>query len=46
MATETVCIPVAEYERLKKKAEIADDVLLQFESSLHYLEAGRIKRAR
>lgn len=46
MATETVCIPVEEYQRLKKKAHIADDVLLQLEASLRDLEAGRIKRVR
>ncbi len=46
MATDTVCIPVDEYERLKKKAEFADDVLLQLEASLRDLEAGRIKRVR
>jgi hypothetical protein len=46
MATETVCIPKDEYLQLKKKAEIADDMVLQLESSLKDLEAGRIKRVR
>ncbi|MBN1502296.1 hypothetical protein JW930_02025 [Candidatus Woesearchaeota archaeon] len=44
MATESVTIPVEEYNMLKKKAEIADDILIQLDSSLKDLKAGRIKR--
>jgi hypothetical protein len=46
MATDTVCIPIDEYERLKKKASVADDLLLQLEASLKDIEAGRVKRVR
>lgn len=46
MPTETICIPEQEYLQLKKKAELADDMILQLESSLHDLEQGRIKRVR
>ena len=41
---ETVTIPKEEYKKLKKKAEIADDIILQMESSLRDAEAGRVKR--
>lgn len=44
MTTESVCIPVKEYKVLKRKAAIADDIILQLESSLKDLEVGRIKR--
>jgi hypothetical protein len=46
MATETVQISQEEYTKLKKKEEIADSMLLQVESSLSDLEAGRIKKVR
>ena len=46
MEAETVCISTEEYIHLKKKEEIADDLLLQLEASLKDLEAGRIKRVR
>ena len=46
MEAETVCISTEEYLHLKKKEEIADDLLLQLESSLHDLEAGHVKRTR
>lgn len=46
MSTETICIPTEEYTLLKKKEAIADDILLQLESSLHDLEDGRVKRVR
>ena len=42
---QTVTIPKKEYESLKKKAELADDVLLQLESSLKDVEKGKIKEA-
>jgi len=41
---ETITIPVDEYDRLKKKAEIADDIVYQLEMSLKDAEAGRIKK--
>ena len=43
--TETVTIPKEEYKSLKKKACFADDVLVQLESSLKDIDAGRIKPA-
>ena len=44
MKQETVTIPKEEYQKLKKKAEIADDIVMQLESSLKDAEAGRIRR--
>jgi len=44
MKQETITIPKEEYNKLKKKAEIADDMILQLESSLRDAEAGRIRR--
>ena len=44
MKQETVTIPKEKYTKLKKKAEIADDIILQLESSLKDAEAGRIRR--
>ncbi|MBI1970137.1 hypothetical protein HYS47_00160 [Candidatus Woesearchaeota archaeon] len=46
MATETVSIPLDEYQLLKKKETIADDLLLQLESSLKDLKEGRVNRVR
>ncbi len=46
MATDTVCIPTKEYETLKRKEAVADDLLVQLEASLLDLQAGRIKRVR
>jgi len=42
---ETITIPADEYDRLKKKAEIADDIICQLEMSLKDAEAGRIRKA-
>jgi len=42
---ETVTIEKEEYDSLKKKASLADDLLLQLDSSLKDAEAGRIKPA-
>ena len=42
---ETVTILKEEYASLKKKAELADDVLLQLESSLKDIKNGKIKKA-
>ena len=44
MKQETITIPKEEYNNLRKKAEIADDLVLQLESSLKDAEAGRIRR--
>ncbi len=41
---ETVTIPKEEYDRLNKKAEIADDIIYQLEMSLKDAEAGRIRK--
>jgi hypothetical protein len=41
-----VCIPEEEFARLKKKAAIADELVLQLDSSFKDLEAGRVKRVR
>jgi hypothetical protein len=46
MTTETVTIPEDKYIQLKKKEKIADDLVLQLESSLRDLKAGRIRRVR
>lgn len=43
MATE-VCIPVEEYEVLKKKAKIADDAIIQLKLSFEDLKHGRISK--
>ncbi len=40
---ETVTIMKKEYDLLKKKANLADDVLLQLKASLKDIQAGRIK---
>ncbi|MDD5163668.1 MAG: hypothetical protein PHD95_05685 [Candidatus ainarchaeum sp.] len=42
---ETVTIAKSEYDYLKKKADFADDILCQLESSLEDIQAGRIKAA-
>jgi hypothetical protein len=43
---ETICISKEEFNLLKKKEAIADDILLQLEASLRDLEQGKIKRVR
>jgi len=40
----TISISTEEYSLLKKKEEIADDLLLQLEVSLRDMEAGKLKR--
>ena len=45
MKQEIITITKEEYTNLKKKADIADDIILQLESSLKDAEAGRIRRA-
>lgn len=44
MAIRSISITMEEYESLKRKAAIADDIILQLESSLKDLEAERIKK--
>jgi len=46
MVSEQMLISQDEYTQLKKKEKIADDILLQMDSSLRDLEAGRTKRVR
>ena len=41
---ELLQIPKEEYDRLKKKAKIADDIIYQLEMSLKDAEEGRIRR--
>ena len=40
---ETVTIPKSEYEKLKKKAEVDEDLLLSLVKGLEDIKAGRIK---
>lgn len=42
MATDTVTIPMEEYISLKRKAEIADDAIVQLNLSLKDIHHGRI----
>ena len=46
MTMETITLTEERYAQLKKKEKIADDLLLQMESSLHDIEAGRVRRVR
>ena len=41
---ETITIPMDEYDMLKKKAEIADDIIYQLEMSLKDVESGKISK--
>ena len=45
MESKTIMISEEEYNQLKKKEEIADDLVLQLEASLKDLEEGRIEKA-
>ena len=42
---DTVTVSKEEYASLKRKAAIADDILLQLEASLRDIQNGRIKKA-
>ncbi|MBI2583114.1 MAG: hypothetical protein HYW25_00470 [Candidatus Aenigmarchaeota archaeon] len=42
---ETITITKEEYDILKKKEEIADDVIFQLSKSLEDMKKGRIKRS-
>ena len=44
MRQETITITKDEYKRLKKKAEIADDALVQLKLSLEDLKHGRVSK--
>jgi hypothetical protein len=44
MATETVTIPKAEYERLKKLEKVDRDLIEQLNESLEDAKHGRIRR--
>ena len=44
MKQETITISKDEYNKLKKKAAVADDIIVHLESSLKDAEAGRIRR--
>ncbi len=44
MKQETVTISKEKYEKLKKKAELADDALLQIKASFEDLKHGRVHR--
>jgi len=44
MKSETIIITKEEYEKLKKKAEIADDALVQLKLSLEDLKHGRVSK--
>lgn len=46
MSTETVTIPIEEYAHLKKKEELADDLLLQLQASVQAIKEGRVRRVR
>jgi len=41
---ETITIPKEEYQRLKRKAEIADDALVQLKLSLEDLRKGKVSK--
>jgi len=42
---ETMVISKQEYFSLKKKADFADDVLVQLDASLRDIESGKVKSA-
>ncbi len=46
MQTEMISIPSKEYQLLKKKESLANDLLLQLESSLQDLKNGKVKKVR
>jgi len=43
--TGTITITKDEYEMLKKKEEIADDVIFQLSKSIEDMKKGRIKKS-
>ncbi len=44
MVTQTITITKEEYNALKKKAEIADDAIVQLSLSLKDLRLGRVSK--
>ena len=44
MRQRTITLQIEDYKKLKRKAELADNVLLQLESSLEDMRNGRVKR--
>ena len=44
MKQEIITLSKEEYEKLKKKAEIADDAVVQLGLSLEALRAGKVKK--
>lgn len=44
METETITIPVGEYQKLKKLEELDFDLIKQFANSLEDLKKGRFKK--
>ncbi len=44
MATETITIPMEEYQHLKKLEKLDFDLIRQFTSSIEDLKQGRFKR--
>lgn len=44
MENQTITIPKTEYVVLKKKAEIADDALVQLKLSLKDLKEGKVSK--
>ena len=44
MEQETVTITKEEFDRLKKKSEIADDALIQLEMGLQDIKEGRVSK--
>ncbi len=43
---ETITIPKKEYEQLKKKANIDEELFNQLVESLEDIKAGRVRRVR
>lgn len=45
MIERTITISKEKYDSIKKKAEFADNVLAQLESSLEAIQRGKIRKA-
>ena len=44
MEQELIMVPKEDYEKLKKKAEIVDDAVIQLGLSLEALRTGKVKK--
>lgn len=44
MDQETITITKEEFEKLKKKSEIADDAIVQLKLSLEDMKSGRVSK--